>query len=191
MSTSPPRTPTPPATTTSSPATSATWRTCWTSTPSGTPACTSAPTRSAARRWPTGRAIAERLRLDLTVLNKAVDPQWSFMTLDWDGKIRMDCSSPNVMASVVAKAGDYDIATGNDADADRHGIVTPDAGLMNPNHYLAVAIDYLYSHRSEWARRHGGRQDPGVVVDDRPGGRASWAAGWSRCRSGSSGSCPA
>jgi len=95
-------------------------------------------------------AIAERLRLDLTVLNKAVDPQFSFMTLDWDGKIRMDCSSPNVMASVVAKAAAYDIATGNDADADRHGIVTPDSGLMNPNHYLAVAIDYLYSHRGEW-----------------------------------------
>ncbi len=95
-------------------------------------------------------AIADRLKLDLTVLNKATDPQFSFMTLDWDGKIRMDCSSPNVMASVVAKAADYDIATGNDADADRHGIVTPDAGLMNPNHYLAVAIDYLYSHRPEW-----------------------------------------
>ncbi len=95
-------------------------------------------------------AIAERLKLDLTVLNKAVDPTFSFMTLDWDGKIRMDCSSPNVMASVVAKAAEYDIATGNDADADRHGIVTPDSGLMNPNHYLAVAIDYLYSHRTEW-----------------------------------------
>jgi len=95
-------------------------------------------------------AIAERLKLDLTVLNATVDPAWPFMTLDWDGKIRMDCSSPYVMASVVAKAGSYDIATGNDADADRHGIVTPDAGLMNPNHYLAVAIDYLYSHRSEW-----------------------------------------
>src|ERR1700712_1440265 len=100
-------------------------------------------------------AIAERLHLDLTVLNKAVDPTWSFMTLDWDGKIRMDCSSPNVMASVVAKAAAYDIATGNDADADRHGIVTPDSGLMNPNHYLAVAIDYLYSHRSEWAQDMG------------------------------------
>ncbi len=95
-------------------------------------------------------AIAERLKLDLTVLNKATDPTFSFMTLDWDGKIRMDCSSPNVMASVVAKAAEYDIATGNDADADRHGIVTPDSGLMNPNHYLAVAIDYLYSHRTEW-----------------------------------------
>jgi phosphoglucomutase len=100
-------------------------------------------------------AIAERLHLDLTVLNKATDPQFSFMTLDWDGKIRMDCSSPNVMASVVAKAAAYDIATGNDADADRHGIVTPDAGLMNPNHYLAVAIDYLYSHRSEWGAEMG------------------------------------
>ncbi|MGS0685915.1 phosphoglucomutase (alpha-D-glucose-1,6-bisphosphate-dependent) [Nakamurella sp. GG22] len=98
-------------------------------------------------------AIADRLHLDLTVLNKVVDPTWSFMTLDWDGKIRMDCSSPNVMASVVTKVregGGYAVATGNDADADRHGIVTPDAGLMNPNHYLAVAIDYLYSHRPEW-----------------------------------------
>jgi len=98
-------------------------------------------------------AIGERLGLDLTVLNRQTDPTWRFMTLDWDGKIRMDCSSPNVMASVVekAKGGGFDVATGNDADADRHGIVTPDAGLMNPNHYLAVAIDYLYSHRPEWA----------------------------------------
>ena len=95
-------------------------------------------------------AIAERLHLDLTVVNEKVDPAWSFMTLDWDGKIRMDCSSPYAMASLVAKAGDYQISTGNDADSDRHGIVTPDAGLMNPNHYLAVAIDYLYRHRGEW-----------------------------------------
>jgi phosphoglucomutase len=72
------------------------------------------------------------------------------MTLDWDEKIRMDPSSPNAMASLVAKRHDYDILTGNDADADRHGIVTPDAGLMNPNHYLAVAIDYLYAHRPGW-----------------------------------------
>ena len=93
-------------------------------------------------------AIAERYGLDLTVVNPRVDPQWSFMTLDWDGKIRMDCSSPSAMASLVhAMSGDspFDIATGNDADSDRHGIVTPDAGLMNPNHYLAVAIRYLYS----------------------------------------------
>ena len=96
-------------------------------------------------------AIAERLHLDLTVVNTTVDPQWAFMTLDWDGKIRMDCSSPYAMASLVRRAGEFDIATGNDADADRHGVVTPDAGLMNPNHYLAVAIDYLYRHRTEWS----------------------------------------
>ncbi len=96
-------------------------------------------------------AIAERLHLDLTVVNERVDPQWSFMTLDWDGKIRMDCSSPYAMASLVKRAGEFQIATGNDADADRHGIVTPGAGLMNPNHYLAVAIDYLYRHRTQWS----------------------------------------
>ncbi|HEX5331132.1 MAG TPA: phosphoglucomutase (alpha-D-glucose-1,6-bisphosphate-dependent) [Cellulomonas sp.] len=93
-------------------------------------------------------AIGERYGLDLTVVNPRVDPQFSFMTLDWDGKIRMDCSSPSAMASLVTAMGEnapYDIATGNDADSDRHGIVTPDAGLMNPNHYLAVAIQYLYS----------------------------------------------
>jgi phosphoglucomutase len=94
--------------------------------------------------------IAEHYGLDLTVVNPDVDPTWRFMTLDWDEKIRMDPSSPNAMASLVAKRHDYDILTGNDADADRHGIVTPDAGLMNPNHYLAVAIDYLYAHRPGW-----------------------------------------
>jgi len=94
--------------------------------------------------------MAERLGIDLTVVNPTVDPRWSFMTLDWDGKIRMDCSSPSAMASLVARRTEFDIATGNDADADRHGIVTPDGGLMNPNHYLAVAIDYLYRHRTEW-----------------------------------------
>ena len=88
--------------------------------------------------------IAERHRLDLTVVNPLVDPTWRFMTLDWDGKIRMDCSSPFAMASLISRRSEYDIATGNDADADRHGIVTPDAGLMNPNHYLAVAIQYLF-----------------------------------------------
>lgn len=96
--------------------------------------------------------IKEVYDLDLTVVNPEVDPTWRFMTLDWDEKIRMDPSSPSAMASLVAKKGDYDVLTGNDADADRHGIVTPDAGLMNPNHYLAVAIDYLFSHRSEWPR---------------------------------------
>ncbi|WP_375406472.1 phosphoglucomutase (alpha-D-glucose-1,6-bisphosphate-dependent) [uncultured Amnibacterium sp.] len=96
------------------------------------------------------QAIADTYDLDLTVVNPVVDPQWGFMTLDWDGKIRMDPSSPSAMASVVTRAGDYDILTGNDADSDRHGIVTPDAGLMNPNHYLAVAIQYLYTHRPDW-----------------------------------------
>ena len=94
--------------------------------------------------------IADHYGLDITVVNPLVDPAWAFMTLDWDGKIRMDPSSPYAMASVVARRHDYDILTGNDADADRHGIVTPDAGLMNPNHYLAVAIDYLYAHRPDW-----------------------------------------
>jgi phosphoglucomutase len=95
-------------------------------------------------------AIAERHRLDLTVVNPLVDPTWRFMTLDWDGKIRMDCSSPSAMASLIGKRERFQIATGNDADADRHGIVTPDGGLMNPNHFLAVAISYLFSHRPEW-----------------------------------------
>jgi len=89
--------------------------------------------------------IADRHRLDLTVVNPLVDATWRFMTLDWDAKIRMDCSSPSAMASLIARRSEYDIATGNDADSDRHGIVTPDAGLMNPNHYLAVAIKYLYN----------------------------------------------
>ena len=96
------------------------------------------------------KAIAETYGLALTVVNPEVDPRWAFMTLDWDGKIRMDPSSPSAMASVLAHQHDYDILTGNDADADRHGIVTPDGGLMNPNHYLAVAIQYLYTHRPQW-----------------------------------------
>lgn len=102
-------------------------------------------------------AIGERYGLDLTVVNPVVDPAWPFMTLDWDGKIRMDCSSPYAMASLLERMKPgadgvipFDIATGNDADSDRHGIVTPDSGLMNPNHYLAVAIKYLFEHRPEW-----------------------------------------
>ena len=96
-------------------------------------------------------AIAERHRLDLTVVNPVVDPTWRFMTLDWDGKIRMDCSSPSAMASLDRRQDGVPVATGNDADADRHGIVTPDGGLMNPNHFLAVAISYLFAHRPGWA----------------------------------------
>ena len=94
--------------------------------------------------------IGERFGLDLTVVNPNVDPTFGFMTLDWDGKIRMDCSSPSAMASLIARQHDFDIATGNDTDADRHGIVTPDGGLMNPNHFLSVAIEYLFSHRPDW-----------------------------------------
>ncbi len=95
--------------------------------------------------------IADRHGIDLTVVNPLVDPTWRFMTLDWDGKIRMDCSSPYAMASLIARKDEYAIATGNDADSDRHGIVTPDGGLMNPNHYLAVAISYLYGGaRPSW-----------------------------------------
>ena len=90
------------------------------------------------------QAIADEHGLDLTVVNPTVDPTWRFMTLDWDGKIRMDCSSPSAMASLIGRKDEFQIATGNDADSDRHGIVTPDDGLMNPNHYLAVAISYLY-----------------------------------------------
>ncbi|MFR9793150.1 phosphoglucomutase (alpha-D-glucose-1,6-bisphosphate-dependent) [Streptomyces sp. MB22_4] len=99
--------------------------------------------------------IAEQHRIDLTVVNPHTDPTWRFMTLDWDGQIRMDCSSPYAMASLIEQRATYRIATGNDADADRHGIVTPDAGLMNPNHYLAVAIDYLYRHREQWSTEAG------------------------------------
>ncbi|GAB3947011.1 phosphoglucomutase (alpha-D-glucose-1,6-bisphosphate-dependent) [Corynebacterium tapiri] len=95
-------------------------------------------------------AIAEAYGLNLEVVNPRVDPTWRFMTLDTDGAIRMDCSSANAMASLIHNVSRFDLATGNDADADRHGIVTPDAGLMNPNHYLAVAIEYLFSHREGW-----------------------------------------
>jgi phosphoglucomutase len=94
--------------------------------------------------------IASYYDLDLTVVNPLVDPTFRFMTLDWDGKIRMDCSSPYAMASLIARQHEFTVATGNDTDADRHGIVTPDGGLMNPNHYLAVAIDYLYQVRDGW-----------------------------------------
>jgi phosphoglucomutase len=94
--------------------------------------------------------IGERYRLDLTVVNKKIDPTFRFMTLDHDGKIRMDCSSPYAMAGLVQMKEKFQVAVGNDADADRHGIVTPAQGLMNPNHYLAVAIHYLLNHRPNW-----------------------------------------
>ncbi|HEY3354861.1 MAG TPA: phosphoglucomutase (alpha-D-glucose-1,6-bisphosphate-dependent) [Polyangia bacterium] len=94
--------------------------------------------------------IAERYGLDLDVVNPNVDPTFGFMTLDWDGRIRMDCSSPHAMASLIGLKDRYDIAFGNDTDYDRHGIVAPSVGLLNPNHYLAVAISYLFGHRPGW-----------------------------------------
>ncbi len=123
-------------------------------------------------------AIAERHNLNLTVVNPLVDATFRFMTLDTDGKIRMDCSSPNAMASLIANRDKYQIATGNDADSDRHGVVTPDAGLLNPNHYLAVAIEYLYCASAGLAGVDRGREDRGQLVDHRPGGgRARAQAG--------------
>ena len=94
--------------------------------------------------------IADRYGLDLTVVNKTLDPRFAFMSVDHDGKIRMDCSSPYAMAGLVKLKDDYQVAFGNDPDSDRHGIVTPTAGLLNPNHYLAVAIGYLLTHRPHW-----------------------------------------
>jgi phosphoglucomutase len=102
---------------------------------------------SSVRYWP---RIAERYGLDLTVVNDVVDPTFRFMTVDWDGKIRMDCSSPYAMARLIALAGSFDVAFANDPDADRHGIVTPRGGLLNPNHYLSVAVAHLFTHRPRW-----------------------------------------
>ncbi|HEU4523067.1 MAG TPA: phosphoglucomutase (alpha-D-glucose-1,6-bisphosphate-dependent), partial [Thermoanaerobaculia bacterium] len=95
--------------------------------------------------------IRDRYKLDLEVVNRSVDPTFRFMTLDWDGRIRMDCSSPHAMAGLIALRDRFDVAFGNDTDNDRHGIVTPSAGLLNPNHYLAVAIAYLFANRPQWS----------------------------------------
>lgn len=100
-------------------------------------------------------AIADHYNLNLTVINQSVDYQFGFMTLDWDGKIRMDCSSQYSMASLIENRASFDISTGNDADADRHGIVTADSGLMNPNHFLAVSIEYLFGSRAGWQEHAG------------------------------------
>jgi phosphoglucomutase len=94
--------------------------------------------------------IADRYGLELTVVNPALDPTFSFMTVDHDGQIRMDCSSPYAMAGLIGLKNQYRVAFGNDPDSDRHGIVTPTAGLLNPNHYLAVAVQYLFTHRPDW-----------------------------------------
>ena len=97
-------------------------------------------------------AIIERYGIAVDVVNDAVDPTFRFMTVDWDGKIRMDCSSPYAMAKLVGMRDRFDIAFANDTDHDRHGIVTRTSGLMNPNHYLAVAINYLFRNRAGWAK---------------------------------------
>ena len=102
--------------------------------------------------WP---RIGERYGLKLTVVNTDIDPTFRFMTVDWDGKIRMDCSSPYAMASLIGMKDGFDVAFACDTDHDRHGIVTPDAGLLNPNHYLAVAIDYLFRNRPAWSPNAG------------------------------------
>ena len=102
--------------------------------------------------WP---RIADKYQLSLQILNPYVDPTFRFMTLDWDSRIRMDCSSPFAMASMIANKEEYDVAWGCDTDHDRHGIVTRTTGLLNPNHYLAVAIQYLFTHRPEWAAKVG------------------------------------
>jgi phosphoglucomutase len=120
---------------------------------SGLKICADAMGGSGLRYW---QAIAQRYGLDLTVRNDRVDHQFSFMSVDRDGKVRMDCSSPWAMASLIDLRDQYDIAFGNDPDYDRHGIVTRSAGLLNPNHYLSVAIQYLYSQRGDW------RTDAGV-----------------------------
>ena len=114
---------------------------------SGLKICADAMGGSGLRYW---RAIAERYGLDLAVRNDRVDHQFSFMCVDADGKVRMDCSSPWAMAGLIELRDQYDIAFGNDPDYDRHGIVTRSAGLLNPNHYLAVAIQYLFTHRDNW-----------------------------------------
>ena len=96
--------------------------------------------------------IIERYRLHATIVNTAIDPTFRFMTADWDGKIRMDCSSPFAMASLIQMRDKFDVAFANDTDADRHGIVTPSGGLMNPNHFLATSIAYLFAHRPQWGK---------------------------------------
>ena len=126
--------------------------------------------------------IAERYGLHLTIQNDHPDPTFRFMSVDWDGKIRMDCSSPYAMAGLIALKDKYDLAFACDTDHDRHGIVTRSAGLMNPNHYLAAAISYLFANRPGWRAGCGRRQDAGLQQHDRsrrgaPGPAAGGSAG--------------
>jgi phosphoglucomutase len=116
---------------------------------SGLKICADAMGGAGLRYW---KAISDKYGIKLTIINDIVDPTFSFMCVDHDGKVRMDCSSPYAMASLIGLKDDFDIAFGNDPDYDRHGIVTKSAGLMNPNHYLAVAINYLFTHRKGWRK---------------------------------------
>ena len=128
--------------------------------------------RSGSIRWAARRAywepIIERYRIAATVVNEAVDPTFRFMTADWDGKIRMDCSSPYAMTRLIGMRDKFDVAFANDTDADRHGIVTRSPGLMNPNHYLASRIDYLFAEPSRLERHLRHRQDCRQQPPDRP-----------------------
>ena len=133
-------------------------------------------------------AIGERYGLNLEVVNHTVDPTFGFMTVDWDGQIRMDPSSPYAMARMVGLKERFDVAFASDTDADRHGIVSRSQGLLEPNHYLSAAISYLFANRPGVAGRGGRRQDRGEQQHDRSGGARGWAAGSSRCRWASSGS---
>ncbi len=134
--------------------------------------------------------IAQRLGLAIEVVNDVVDPTFGFMTVDKDGRIRMDCSSPYAMASLIGLKDRFDLAFGNDTDCDRHGIVTRSGGLHEPES-LPVRRDLVSVPESpRLARRRRRRQDAGVEQHDRPRRATAWAGGWSRCRSASSGSCP-
>ena len=117
--------------------------------------------------------IGDRYGLDLEVVNHVVDPTFSFMTLDHDGRIRMDCSSPYAMAGLIELKDNFDIAFGNDTDADRHGIVTKSVGLLNPNHYLSVAVEYLFQNRPGWRQGRSRRKNPRLHIHDRARGRLS------------------
>ena len=142
---------------------------------------------AAVRYW---QPVIERYGIHATVVSDAVDPTFRFMTVDWDGKIRMDCSSPYAMARLIGLRDKFDVAFANDTDADRHGIVTRSNGLMNPNHYLAAAIAYLFEHRPQWraTARWARPSSPARSSTASPG---SSGAGWSKPPSVSNGSSTA
>ena len=137
------------------------------------------------RYW---QPIIERYGLDATIVSDAVDPTFRFMTVDWDGKIRMDCSSPYAMARLIGMRDKFDVAFANDTDADRHGIVTRSNGLMNPNHYLAAAIAYLFANRPQWRGGQRGGQDHRLQRDHRPRREETRPQAGRNARSGSNGS---